>query len=238
MSASWTAYIFAPFYTLLPKRWRQGERQGPQKYLARAAMISGIGEAAFSLVVLGAWFAQAEGIFGDAYANHLVNTTDASGSEWIFGGSVGIVSFAINPLTWLIVYFCIEGVLRAFAAMASDDVVGTLPLYLVDFAWRHIKKSKRAAPEPPLVADEITPGRADVCDLQIATCRRRETWKYPFTLRYAGAYFQVIDEKWIAAGPRPYIYSLRRLPAGEIARGLQNYDPTDLLAPSFKIQPL
>jgi hypothetical protein len=238
MSASWTAYMFAPFYTLLPKRWRRGERHGPQRYLARAALISGIGEAVLSLVVLGMWYAQAEGIFGDSYASHLINSTASSGSEWVFGGSIGLIGFAVNPLTWLIVYFCIEGVIRAFAALASDDVVGTLPLYLVDFAWRLLKKRKRAAPEPPLVADEIMPGRGEICDIQIATCRRREGWKYPFTLRYAGAYFQVIDEKWIAAGPRPYIYSLRRLPAGEIARGLQNYDPSDVLTPAYKVQPL
>jgi hypothetical protein len=238
MSASWTAYVFAPFYALLPKRWRQGERHGPQKYLARAAMFSGIGEAVLALVILGMWYAQAEGIFGESYATQMINSKSDTGGEWVFGGSVGLVGFAVNPLTWLIVYFCIEGVIRAFAALASDDVVGTLPLYLVDFAWRLATKRKCATPELPLVADEITPGRGDACDIQIASCRRRDGWKYPFTLRYAGAYFQVIDEKWIAAGPRPFIYSLRRLPAGEIARGLQNYDPSDVLTPVYKVQAL
>ena len=34
------------------------------------------------------------------------------------------------------------------------------------------------------------------------------------TIRYGGAYFQVIAEKFISAGPRPHIYSFQRLPAG------------------------
>jgi hypothetical protein len=236
MSASWTAYVFGPFYALLPKRWRRGARKGPDTYLAKAAFISGVAEAVLALVTLGFWFAANLGLFSSRLANFVSGAQEQLSSAWIFGGGAGIIGFITHPLTWLIVYFALEGVIRAFAAMASDEVVGTLPLYLVEFAWRTLKR-KRAAPELPLVADEITPG-GKTCDILIASCRQREGWKYPFTLRYAGAYFQVIDEKFISVGPRPFIYSLRRLPAGEIARGLQNYDPADVLTPVYKIQPL
>jgi hypothetical protein len=234
VSASWTAYVFGPFYALLPKRWRHGARYGPETHLARAAFISGVGEAVLSLVALGFWYMSCLGLFSSRLANYIAKSQEGLASNWIFGGSAGLLGFATNPLTWLIVYFCFEGVIRAFAALASDEVVGTLPLYLFEFGWRKMRR-KRAVPELPLVPDEITPGRAD-CDLQIASCRRREDWKYPYTLRYAGAYFQVVDEKFITAGPRPYIYSFRRLPAGEIARGLHNYDPADVLRPQFKVQ--
>jgi hypothetical protein len=234
MSTSWTAYVFGPFYALLPKRWRSGARYGVESYLARAAFISGVGEAVLSLVALGFWYMSSLGLFSNHLANYIAKSQQGLASNWIFGGSAGLLGFATNPLTWLIIYFCFEGVIRAFAALASDEVVGTLPLYLLEFLWRKIT-SKRAASDLPLVPDEITPG-GSTCDIQIASCRRREGWRYPFTLRYAGAYFQVVDEKFITAGPRPYIYSLRRLPAGEIARGLQNYDPADVLRPQFKVQ--
>lgn len=236
MSASWTAYVIGPFYALLPKRWRQGERHGPGTYLARAAMISGVGEAVFALVILGFWYAANTGLFSSRFANYLSTTAVGMSSEWIFGGSVGLLGFAVSPLTWLIVYFALEGVIRAFAALASDEVVGTLPLYVLAFFWG-LAQRRKAKPELPLVPDEVTPG-GGTCDIQIASCRKREGWVYPFTLRYAGAYFQVMDEKCIAVGPRPYIYSLRRLPIGEVARGLKNYDPADVLVPVHRLERL
>ena len=58
--------------------------------------------------------------------------------------------------------------------------------------------------------------------MRIYSCRRRSEWRYPFTIRYGGAYFQVIDEKFIDAGPRPYAYSLRRLPPGKSREGWRN----------------
>lgn len=236
MSASWTAYVVGPFAALLPKRWRQGERNGPTTYFARAALISGVAEAVLSLMVMGFWYAGVVGLFSSHYANFITTSAQALSSEWTFAGGAGLIGFATNPITWLILYFAFEGVIRAFAAIASNEVVGTLPLYLADFLWRKLRR-KRKAPELPLVPDEITPG-GSTCDIRIASCRRRDGWRYPFTLRYAGGYFQVIDEQYMAAGPRPYIYSLRRLPPGEIARGLKNYDPADVLTPIHRIQPL
>jgi hypothetical protein len=236
MSASWTAYIFAPFYALLPKRWRQGVRNGPETYLARAALMSGVGEAVLALIALGMWYMACVGLFSNHFASFIDTAAQALSSAWIFGGAAGLIGFAVSPLTWLIIYFCLEGVIRAFAALASGEVVGILPLYIAEFLWRKAKRNKRAT-QLPLVPDEITPG-GGTCDIQIASCRPREGWAYPFTLRYAGAYFQVVDMKSIGAGPRPFIYSFRRLPVGAIARGLQNYDPADVLRPVERLHPL
>ena len=236
MSVSWTAYVFGPFASLLPKRWRQGERNGPTIYLARAAVVSGIAEAVLSLVALGFWYASNVGLFSRHYANFVANSGQGLSSEWTFAGGAGLIRFATNLLTWLMLYFAVEGAIRAVAAIVTDEVVGTLPLYLLDFGWRNLRRNRKA-PELPLVPDEITPG-GSTCDIRIATCRRREGWKYPFTLRYGGGYFQVIDEQYMGAGARPYIYALRRLPAGEIAGGLKHYDPSDVLHPVHKIAPL
>jgi hypothetical protein len=236
MSASWTAYVIGPFYVLLPKRWRKGVRYGPERHLARAALISGLGEAVLSLVVLSLWYMLFVGLINNHYAALVLDHANFSATPTEVAGGVGLILVAINPITWVIVYFGLEGILRALAAITTEEVVGTLPLYALEFAWRYAKRRKPTV-ELPLVPDEITPGGKS-CDIQIASCRRREGWKYPFTLRYAGAYFQIIDEQYITVGPRPYIYQLRRLPHGEVARGLQNYDPTDVLTPVYKLQPM
>lgn len=236
MSATWKAYFIAPFYVLLPKRWRKNDRHGAGKYLARAALISGLAEALIALVLLSFWYLLFFGALDSRYVHYLDETMSAVPYAAEFVGEGGLIGLIINPFTWLIVYFGFEGAARAFAALATGEVVGTLPLYLLEFAWRHIKR-KRPTPEPPLVPDEVTPG-GGTCDIQIASCRKREGWVYPFTLRFAGGYFQVMDHKCITVGPRPHIYSLRRLPIGEPARGLQPYDPTDVLHPLPKIEPV
>ena len=236
MNGQWTGHFFSPFYVLLPKRWRASARYGSETHLALAALISGLGEATLALIVLAFWYMLFLGMFNGVYVAGVLGHYKLSGTPTETVGVAGFIYLAINPITWVIAYFGLEGIFRATAAFTTGETVGTLPLYAMEFLWR-VARPKRKVPELPLVPDEITPGNAG-CDLQIASCRQREGWKYPYTLRYGGAYFQVIDEQYITVGPRPHIYRLRRLPPGEIARGLHAYDPTDVLTPMHKIQPL
>ena len=145
----------------------------------------------------------------------------------MFGGA-GLLVFASNPITWLILYFGLEGILRMTTAVISGEAYGILPFYIVDFVYRITLRLRRPKQELALVRDEILPGNKS-CDLRIAACRKRPEWKYPFTIRYGGAFFQVIATESTLVGARPHIYSLRRLPPGEIARGLRDYDPDDVL---------
>jgi hypothetical protein len=70
-------------------------------------------------------------------------------------------------------------------------------------------------PSPGSRARRNPPGN-DKCDIRIASCRPRRDWKCPFTIRYGRTYFQVIAMKYIRAGARPHVYSLRRLPPGKM----------------------
>ncbi len=142
-------------------------------------------------------------------------------------GIFGLIWFWSNPFTWLAAYFVVEGATRYLAALTTGEVFGTFPLYAIEYAVRRIKQ--RREPELPLVADEILPG-GGTCDMKIASCRAKPEWQYPFTIRYEGGYFQVVASVDLGAGPRRHVYSLRRLPLGEVARGLKEYHPEDVLA--------
>ncbi len=107
------------------------------------------------------------------------------------------------------------------------EVFGTLPLYALDRLYRMFSGSL-SRPELALVPDEVLRGDKK-SDLRIASCRKRPLWKYPFTIKYGGAFFQFIGSRDTVLGARPHIYRLRRLPPGEIARGLREYDPDDIL---------
>jgi hypothetical protein len=91
-------------------------------------------------------------------------------------------------------------------------------------------------PQAGLVADEVTI-RTSEYDLQVASCRAKQHWKYPLTISYQERFYQVVSGEVLRHGPRPHVYFLRRLPADEIIKGLEQYDPAialvDEKAPGF-----
>jgi hypothetical protein len=219
----WPTYILGPIFTLLPRRWREKIFPTTPNRLARAATLSGIFEALLALVALFIWYSIYVRLAGDA----LAHSSAAPGGADERMGLFAYIWFWLNPITWVVAYFGLEGVLRSVAALTAGESYGTLPLFLAERLYRlAARPSKKPGLAP--VSDEITPGDA-TCDIKIASCRAKPDWKYPFTIRYGGAYFQVIANIHLGAGPRPYVYSLRRLPPGEIARGLREYHPEDAL---------
>src|SRR5271163_1772798 len=110
MAASWTAYLVGPFYTLLPKRWRRAAQHGSDKYHARAALISGVGEALVTLFVLAAWYMRFFGVLREKYAATVDTSPQGSIVAPEVTGGAGLLIFAMHPLTWLILYFGIEGI--------------------------------------------------------------------------------------------------------------------------------
>lgn len=235
MAATWTTYIIGPVYALLPRRWRAKDTYGSGPYLARAAMISGVAEGMLSLLALSSWYMRYFGMLGDKYVEYVANAQGGP-FAWESVAHAGFFTFLSQPLTWLILYFGIEGTFRTFAALTTGEVYGTVPLWGLEHAFR-LAMRRRPKPEVPLVRDEVTSG-GSACDIRVYSCRRKTEWRYPFTIRYGGAYFQVFEEKIVDVGPRPYLYLLRRLPPGEVARGLAEYDPDDVLVPVQRVESL
>lgn len=237
MASSWTGYFLGPVYASLPKRWRYVEHHGSARFMARCAMVSGFLEFIIALLVMRFWYVKFFGFLGSAYAHAALDSSDENPVTKIAPeavGGAGFLVFVASPITWLIFYFVVEGVLRLAAAVVAGEVCGILPLCAIDFAYNFAAR-RRPQQQLPLVRDEVLPGDG-ACNLKIASCRKRPDWKYPFTIRYEGAFFQVVAEHFGKVGPRPYVYSLRRLPPGEVARGLREYHPDDVLVPAARVQ--
>lgn len=218
----WLAtYVLGPIFTMLPRRWREKFFRTTPNRLSRAATLSGIFEAIAALVGLAIWYSVYVTL-----ASNALSRAGTGANERI--GLFAYIWFWFNPITWIVAYFGIEGLVRSLAALVAGECYGTLPLFIIDRIFHRATKS-RQKPLLPLVSDEITPGDA-TCEIKIASCRQKSDWKHPFTIRYGGAYFQVIADMYLGAGPRPYVYSLRRLPVGEVARGLEDYHPSDILS--------
>jgi hypothetical protein len=83
--------------------------------------------------------------------------------------------------------------------------------------------------EPVPVKDQVEENRASE-ELKVASCRVKPHWKYPLTIRYEGEFFQLQGEDHLAGThERPHVYLLKKLPANEIIRGLEEYEPKDVL---------
>lgn len=212
---------------MLPRRWRRLERQSSARFVARCGIVSGLLESVFALWVLRLWYMGFFGQFGSAYAKSVL----AGGKLLTIApevvGEAGFAVLAANPITWVLMYFVLEGLVRLAAAGAAGDSFGVLPLCGLDYMVRRLAPGGRRE-EPILVVDQVLPGDAG-CEFKIASCRKRAGWVYPFTIRYRGGFYQIAGTESSKSASRPHIYSFRRLPPGEVARGLREYHPEDVL---------
>lgn len=228
-----STYILGPFLTMLPRRWRTRVLASASVHASRAAIVSGIMEVVVAIVGLIAWYSIYVTLLANAAAHSPAAIPNQTANRI---GMFAYIWFWLNPITWVVAYFVFEGVVRFLAALVTGETCGILPLWMVERVWRFFKQ-RNAPPPLPLVADEITPGDA-TCDIKISSCRPKSAWEHPFTIHYAGAYFQVVASANLGAGPRPHVYSLRRLRPGEIAGGLKEYDPADILTSIAPLEPI
>ena len=63
------------------------------------------------------------------------------------------------------------------------------------------------------------------------SCRPKTEWLYPKTVMYKEEILQISSTAWTGAisPARPHVYLLRPIPPGEVVRGLEGYDPQDIL---------
>lgn len=203
-------YLIGPFLAFLPLRWRARFSERKLNW-TRATILSGLLEGLVAFVALVVWYS--------IYVTRIGEIIHGAGGQ--YSGYVGLFALAVHPLTWVICYFGCEAAGRVVAAVATEESHGTLPLWLM--AWGLQKLSAQPRLQP--IADKVGPGPAG-SDLEVASCRPKDNWKYPLAIRYQDKFFQVTgQERKPLSAPRPYVYFLRRLPSDEIIKGLESYDP-------------
>lgn len=214
----WT-YLAGPFLAFLPPRWRAAHLSEAPVNWGRAALLSGIIESITAIAALVVWYSVFVTQAGPAIEKRFA---------WPYSGEMGLLSLYVHPVTWMICYFGLEGAVRMLAGLVSDEAPGMLPLALVDRAARIIRHGEWRS-KTTLVRDKVE-RQGESGELRIASCRAKEHWKYPLTIRYKGEFFQVQGEEHIPTERnRPHVYRLKKLPANEIIRGLEEYDPEGVL---------
>ncbi len=221
--------------SFLPQRWRRRWTASYEVELVRGAFISGLLQFGVCIVVLIVRYL----FFIDARMKAIAATLVAQGREAVMAdrafqygaGAFAMVEYLIHPLTLLLIYFLIEGLVRFSAALIGDEVVGTMPLHLV--ALTHERYSRAAAERAlgPRIPDEVRPGDGRDCDLRVLSCRPKPAWDRLMTVSYQDTLYEIADRSE-GAPPRPYVYLLRLKPQHKVVRGLHRYDPNEVLEPS------
>jgi len=245
----WT-YVIGPFLALLPKRWRMALPFSDSILWPHAVTLSGFLELGFALAALLQWYE----ISMTAWVNRgLEVALDGRAGPGITDQAIGGMAWFMwmnHPLTWLLGYFSVEGAIRICGAAFSDNLLGTLPLFLVDKTVRLFFGGSKTGQDVPGVAssfvsaigekmlessvplrtDQIshkTDGSEEV--MEILASRRKPDWDPPRVVRVRESYYR-LEACSKCAGPRPFRYTLRRLSAGVPGRKVLLYDPEEAVA--------
>jgi hypothetical protein len=149
-----------------------------------------------------------------------------------FGGGIFMMAeFIFNPINAFLLYLFFEGLVRYWAVRISDQIVGTLPLYVISGIHGLIDKAKYRKYVGELVPDKPVPGTGkDGYDLKIYSCRAKLHWNPYIAIKFEGVYYQYFKEEY-GAPPRRFIYYLRKQPVGNAAAVVDHYDIKDVLKP-------
>jgi hypothetical protein len=151
----------------------------------------------------------------------------------------------MSPLTWILFYFFFEGAVRLCGAAFTENVLGTLPLYLLERMLYLVRNRKEVRFGESLarnggsfvdsvrewfmvarleqVPDELHYTKSGTEEtLDVWASRRKQEWVPPKIVRVDEVYYR-LEESWVEKGARPFRYRLRRLDAGVLGRSVILY---------------
>jgi|SRR5271170_1737532 len=238
-------YVFGPFLALLPRRWRESLPFAQSLNWQPVTILSGLTESLFALLGLVYWYSFSV----THWAEDAVIWAMRHGAtiEPPYAGFAALALMALHPLTWLLAYFIVEGMVRLCATF-TDTTLGILPLFLLDklmvkalpsadsaikrpalhventfLSYLEAVRERVAVARLPLVPDDIRilPNGEEAV-VEIRACRRKPEWIPPQIIRYDGSYYRLEDHA-LEKAPRPFVYVMRRLTAGVPGRKVLAY---------------
>lgn len=211
----------------LPERWRRRWFRKLEASPVAGATTTGVAQALLCLAVLGYGL---PGYVRSLYTAEMTTATlavaEKAGETGVMGmGPLLLVGYVFQPFSLLLIFFMVEGVVRATAALVSDEALPTTPLFLLSLLHRRGEEWKRERDLGERVIDLVTPesGR----ELLIASCRPKE-WNRLTTIRYQDELYELKKEN-TGGPPRPFLYLLRPIPRDKVVRGVYDYSPDEVL---------
>lgn len=249
----WT-YLFGPIFALLPKAWRERLPFAERVVWEPATALSGSVEFVVGLIALSEWYVRGMSHWVGYGVSQALDGKMGTEVRFQDIGGASLLIWATHPLTWLIGYFALEGVVRMCAGAFGGSSCGTFPLYLVDAIFFRPFRRRGARPieagagaranvssfagairervqsaKGKDVPDELCFSEEESGEiLEVYACRRKQDWTPPRVVRYFDAYYR-LEANSSGGGARPFVYRLRRLAAGVPSRTVLLYAPQDAI---------
>lgn len=218
-------FVLGQIASLFPSRYRRWIQIAPS-----SAVVSGVLQflTFLSLFIYRYLvFARSE-VFGGVKAG--LTAMERGGETALAGSGIFVLmEYMIQPLTFVLVYFTFEGLVRGVAAFVGSEIVPSLPLALMAWAHRKLDDFRAEKALGPRVPDEVEAIESDDVQLRIRSCRAKSTWDDRLTIFYLDGLYEVAGEER-ADPPRRFVYLLRLKPANKLVRGTYHYDPSEVLS--------
>lgn len=227
--------------SLLPERYRSWWEPTSTVDFRRATMLSGLLQIVGCLFLLIhrylAFFVQRVQELGGTVMDSGKDIVLADKTFQFGMGTIVTLEYLIQPLTLLLIYFGLEGLVRLGAAFITEELLPTLPLAVAVWVQERVGRRQAERALGPRVADLVERGDGKQYDLRILSCRPKPTWDRLMTVAFEDEHYEVVKEE--AGRPplqgepsgraRRFVYWLRKIPRGKIIRGLHHYDPNESL---------
>lgn len=212
--------------SFVPEAWRKSYFAEVVANINSGVLLTGVGQMVVCLALLG-WrypaFVRSQ-IYGMGDAP--LQAAERGGEAALMGlGPLMLVAYLIQPLSLLLLYFMVEGVMRGVSVVVSEEPLPTLPLFLASLADARARAYRREQELGPRVLDTVQVEGA--ADLLIASCRPKP-WTPLTTIRYQDELYELAKTNQ-GAKPRQFLYLLRKIPATKLVRGVHDYSPDEPL---------
>ena len=205
-----------------PAGTRRRYRPGSQLTVLRSATWGGLAQlllaALFLIVRLKRHFVLRAQQFGP----HMAGSNE-TGQAIV--ALIVFLDFLIHPLSLLLLYLAIEGLVRFAGGIITGETVPNLLVSLyfktANSTSRSLARRRGAAPVAD-IADRLADGR-----IRISSASQKTGWNSSITVGIGGQWFEVESEEQ-APPPRTFMYVLRPASPGKVLRGYQEYDPASL----------
>lgn len=217
--------------SLFPARYRGRLFHSSDYDVQRGGLLSSLIEIVLPTLALWlrypAWYA--------AYVSAIVQQVKDKGGQQeaqaaaaLGAGTFSIFTYLITPLSLLLFFFMLEGIVRLTAYVASKEVLPNLFLFVFGLIHEKLSAQRKEVALGPRVPDVVKPG--PTTELLIIESSRPKSWDTLLTISYQERMWE-LESTAEQQPPRRFVYRLRIIPQSKLIRGIHAYDPNETLQP-------
>ena len=219
------SFFLQKIASLLPRRYRGGMEVAPS-----SAVVSGILQFLLCLGLFIYRYLHFAGgnVFGGTKV--ALKATEIGGETALMGSGLFVLAaYMLQPLTMVMVYFTLEGMVRFLAAGVTGEIIPTLPLGALALLQDRLSGVRSERALGARVADQMEAVNSPDIKLRIRSCRQKPAWDQRITIFYQDELYEVAGNE-TGASPRRFVYLLRPKPPNKVVRGTCHYNPNEALS--------